>query len=149
MSSLKTILRILQHVFSMFVLEALILTFMTTPLVTYFYLPHLRRRIAASGSNFDNIADEAGTASNLVAHYKMTNSKRVSQLSSINCNTCLARWRSHNSSNRHLYRFPRTKAEAPLGMNHGRRLRKASTIFLVSAWGCLGSPNFRIVFPML
>ena len=44
----------------MFVLEALVLTFMTTPLVTYFYPPHLRRRIAASGANFDNIADESG-----------------------------------------------------------------------------------------
>ena len=44
----------------MFVLEALLLTFMTTPLVTWFYPPHLRRRIAASGANFNNIAgDEA------------------------------------------------------------------------------------------
>jgi len=46
----------------MFVLEALVLTFMTTPLVTYFYPPHLRHRIAASGANFDNIADEEGAA---------------------------------------------------------------------------------------
>jgi hypothetical protein len=42
----------------MFVLEALVLTFMTTPLVTWLYPPHLRRRTAASGPNFDNVADE-------------------------------------------------------------------------------------------
>ena len=41
----------------MFVLEALVLTFMTTPLVTYFYPPHLRHRI---GADFDNISDEEG-----------------------------------------------------------------------------------------
>ncbi|KAG5642537.1 hypothetical protein DXG03_002575 [Asterophora parasitica] len=42
----------------MFVLEALILTFMTTPLVMRFYPPHLRRRISATGSTFGNVADE-------------------------------------------------------------------------------------------
>ncbi|KAF8177850.1 Sodium/hydrogen exchanger family-domain-containing protein [Pholiota molesta] len=46
------------QVFSMFVLEALVLTFMTTPLVTWLYPPHLRQRTAASGPNFDNVADE-------------------------------------------------------------------------------------------
>jgi hypothetical protein len=55
----------------MFVLEALVLTFMTTPLVTYFYPPHLHRRIAASGANFDNITDEAGIATNLVVNSKL------------------------------------------------------------------------------
>ncbi|KAF9481959.1 hypothetical protein BDN70DRAFT_875579 [Pholiota conissans] len=48
------------QVFSMFVLEALVLTFMTTPLVTWLYPQHLRRRTAASGPNFDNVADEEG-----------------------------------------------------------------------------------------
>jgi hypothetical protein len=62
MRSLKTIPRILQRVSSMFVLEALVITFMTTPLVIYFYPPHLRRRTAASGANFDNIADNSGAA---------------------------------------------------------------------------------------
>ncbi|KAF8799460.1 hypothetical protein BYT27DRAFT_7201515 [Phlegmacium glaucopus] len=47
-----------QRVFSMFVLEALVLTFMTTPLVTWLYPLHLRRRIAASGVNFSNIPDD-------------------------------------------------------------------------------------------
>ncbi|KDR83202.1 hypothetical protein GALMADRAFT_239040 [Galerina marginata CBS 339.88] len=46
------------QVFSMFVLEALVLTFMTTPLVTWLYPPHLRRRVAATGANFDNVADD-------------------------------------------------------------------------------------------
>jgi len=46
----------------MFVLEALVLTFMTTPLVRWFYPPHLRRRIAASGTNFYNIPDDEAVA---------------------------------------------------------------------------------------
>jgi len=46
----------------MFVLEALVLTFMTTPLVTWFYPPHLRRRVAASGTNFRNIPDDEAVA---------------------------------------------------------------------------------------
>ncbi|PFH49513.1 hypothetical protein AMATHDRAFT_194834 [Amanita thiersii Skay4041] len=37
-----------QRVFSMFVLEALVLTFMTTPLVTVLYPPHIRKRISSS-----------------------------------------------------------------------------------------------------
>ena len=44
----------------MFVLEALVLTFMTTPLVTWLYPQHLRRRIAATGANFDSVADAEG-----------------------------------------------------------------------------------------
>ncbi|KAF9002926.1 Sodium/hydrogen exchanger family-domain-containing protein [Cyathus striatus] len=47
-----------KRVFSMFVLEALVLTFMTTPLVTWLYPPHLRKRISATGANFDNVADD-------------------------------------------------------------------------------------------
>ncbi|KAG6840786.1 hypothetical protein C0991_004326 [Blastosporella zonata] len=46
------------RVFSMFVLEALTLTFMTTPLVTRFYPPHVRKRVAAVGPTFDNVADD-------------------------------------------------------------------------------------------
>ncbi|KAF9459201.1 Sodium/hydrogen exchanger family-domain-containing protein [Collybia nuda] len=56
-----------QRVFSMFVLEALVLTFMTTPLVTTFYPPHVRKHISATGANFDNVADDEG------------NKKRISQ----------------------------------------------------------------------
>ncbi|PPQ82193.1 hypothetical protein CVT26_009576, partial [Gymnopilus dilepis] len=50
-----------QRVFSMFVLEALVLTFMTTPLVTWLYPPHLRRRIAATGPSFDHVPDDEVT----------------------------------------------------------------------------------------
>lgn len=51
-----------QRVFSMFVLEALLLTFMTTPAVTYLYPPHLRVRASATGASFANVqaGDEAG-----------------------------------------------------------------------------------------
>ncbi|KAJ2914554.1 hypothetical protein MD484_g5864, partial [Candolleomyces efflorescens] len=49
------------RVFSMFVLEALVLTFITTPLVTWLYPPRYRVRTSATGANFSNIADgEAG-----------------------------------------------------------------------------------------
>ena len=44
----------------MFVLEALVLTFMTTPLITWLYPLHLRRRISATGV-FDNVADDEAT----------------------------------------------------------------------------------------
>ncbi|KAJ3818919.1 Sodium/hydrogen exchanger family-domain-containing protein [Lentinula raphanica] len=47
-----------QRVFSMFVLEALLLTFMTTPLVTVLYPPESRIRVAATGANFNNVADQ-------------------------------------------------------------------------------------------
>ncbi|KAF5392510.1 hypothetical protein D9757_002221 [Collybiopsis confluens] len=52
------------RVFSMFVLEALVLTFMTTPLVTVFYPPEVRVRATAVGANFNNVAnrDESGRA---------------------------------------------------------------------------------------
>ncbi|KAJ4485588.1 Sodium/hydrogen exchanger family-domain-containing protein [Lentinula aciculospora] len=46
-----------QRVFSMFVLEALVLTFMTTPLVTLLYPPEARIRVSATGANFNNVAD--------------------------------------------------------------------------------------------
>ena len=43
----------------MFVLEALLLTFMTTPAVTFLYPPHLRVRVTATGANFNNVDGEA------------------------------------------------------------------------------------------
>ena len=46
----------------MFVLEALVLTFMTTPLVTWLYPAQFRRRVAASGANFRNVADDEAVA---------------------------------------------------------------------------------------
>ena len=46
----------------MFVLEALVLTFMTTPLVTWLYPLQFRRRIAASGANFCNVPDDEAVA---------------------------------------------------------------------------------------
>ncbi|KAK0501380.1 Sodium/hydrogen exchanger family-domain-containing protein [Armillaria luteobubalina] len=45
------------RVFSMFVLEALLLTFATTPLVTFFYPQECRVRVAATGANFNNVPD--------------------------------------------------------------------------------------------
>ena len=42
----------------MFVLEALLLTFMTTPAVTFLYPPHLRVRATATGANFNNADGE-------------------------------------------------------------------------------------------
>jgi Kef-type K+ transport system membrane component KefB len=51
-----------QRVFSIFVLQALVLTFMTTPLVKWLYPPHLRRRDAASGLNFRDRPDKEATA---------------------------------------------------------------------------------------
>lgn len=42
----------------MFVLEALLLTFMTTPAVVFLYPPELRVRVAATGSNFANVPGE-------------------------------------------------------------------------------------------
>ncbi|KAJ7066533.1 Sodium/hydrogen exchanger family-domain-containing protein [Mycena amicta] len=45
------------QVFSMFVLEALLLTFMTTPLVTALYPPEKRVRASGTGANFDNVTD--------------------------------------------------------------------------------------------
>lgn len=48
-----------QRVFSMFVLEALVLTFATTPLVTWMYPPHVRKHVAATGANFDAVAGDA------------------------------------------------------------------------------------------
>ncbi|KAH9969870.1 Sodium/hydrogen exchanger family-domain-containing protein [Russula dissimulans] len=44
-------------VFSMFVLEALVLTFATTPMVTVLYPPHLRTRATATGHSFGNVRD--------------------------------------------------------------------------------------------
>jgi hypothetical protein len=54
-----------QRVFSMFVLEALTLTFITTPLVTALYPPEKRKRVAGAGSNFDSITGEPGSHTTL------------------------------------------------------------------------------------
>ncbi|KAI0344479.1 hypothetical protein BDW22DRAFT_1326663 [Trametopsis cervina] len=51
-----------QRVFSMFVLEALLLTFMTTPAVVLLYPPHLRKRVTATGANFDYVDDSRDDA---------------------------------------------------------------------------------------
>src|SRR5258708_19535889 len=39
----------------MFVLEALVLTFVTTPIVSYLYPPHLHTRATATGSSFVDV----------------------------------------------------------------------------------------------
>ncbi|TFY78143.1 hypothetical protein EWM64_g5869 [Hericium alpestre] len=44
-----------ERVFSMFVLEALLLTFMTTPTVSFLYPPELRKHVTAAGSPYDNV----------------------------------------------------------------------------------------------
>ncbi|KAA1469607.1 hypothetical protein DENSPDRAFT_928250 [Dentipellis sp. KUC8613] len=44
-----------QLVFSMFVFEALVLTFMTTPLVTVLYPPEHRLRVVAQGTPYNNV----------------------------------------------------------------------------------------------
>lgn len=44
----------------MFVLEALTLTFMTTPLVTWLYPPQFRIRVDLNGPNFKNVPDGEG-----------------------------------------------------------------------------------------
>ncbi|PPQ69428.1 hypothetical protein CVT24_001477 [Panaeolus cyanescens] len=51
-----------QRVFSMFVLEALVLTFLTTPMVTFLYPPHLRRRITTNGPTFGYVPDDEANA---------------------------------------------------------------------------------------
>jgi hypothetical protein len=51
------IFTLLSHVLDRFVLEALTLTFMTTPLVTFLYPPDKRVRAAGVGANFNNVAD--------------------------------------------------------------------------------------------
>jgi hypothetical protein len=48
-----------QQVFSMFVLEALVLTFMTTPVVTLIYPPQYRVRVTDTGQNFANVDNAA------------------------------------------------------------------------------------------
>lgn len=47
-----------QRVFSMFVLEAMVLTFMTTPIVTILYPPKFRVRVTPTGQNFSNVDGE-------------------------------------------------------------------------------------------
>ncbi|KAI0687851.1 Sodium/hydrogen exchanger family-domain-containing protein [Cytidiella melzeri] len=47
------------RVFAMFVLEALLLTFMTTPAVVLLYPPEMRKRVTATGAAFDSVRDDA------------------------------------------------------------------------------------------
>lgn len=67
----------------MFVLEALVLTFMTTPLVTTLYPPKYRVRIAKTGANFKNVADdENGRTSEAQTSRKRKRSRRHEKQSS-------------------------------------------------------------------
>ncbi|PPQ97543.1 hypothetical protein CVT26_002328 [Gymnopilus dilepis] len=59
-----------RRVFSMFVLEALVLTFMTTPLVTWLYPPHLRHRIAATGFDFEHPLDDEKRLQSMISAQK-------------------------------------------------------------------------------
>ena len=52
----------------MFVLEALVLTFITTPLVTWLYPLQFRRRITASGANFLNVPDDEAVTRERIAN---------------------------------------------------------------------------------
>src|ERR1700733_14507592 len=47
----------------MFVLEAVTLTFLTTPLVSALYPPHLRVRVSSAGETLVNVAGTEGAAS--------------------------------------------------------------------------------------
>ncbi|THU96994.1 hypothetical protein K435DRAFT_79376 [Dendrothele bispora CBS 962.96] len=58
------------RVFSMFVLEALLLTFMTTPLVTVLYPPNKRVRVSKTGANFNNVPDGAAEAEAVEHHHQ-------------------------------------------------------------------------------
>ncbi|KAH9949815.1 Sodium/hydrogen exchanger family-domain-containing protein [Amylocystis lapponica] len=51
-----------QRVFSMFVLEAIVLTFMTTPAVVLLYPPSKRVRVVPAGANFNNVRDDTDTS---------------------------------------------------------------------------------------
>jgi len=50
----------------MFVLEALVLTFATTPMVTILYPPHLRSRATVTGASFANVRDAADDENGIV-----------------------------------------------------------------------------------
>jgi len=50
------------RVFAMFVLEALLLTFMTTPAVVLLYPPEMRKRVTATGASFAHADDGTGEA---------------------------------------------------------------------------------------
>ncbi|THH32414.1 hypothetical protein EUX98_g1774 [Antrodiella citrinella] len=56
------------RVFSMFVLEALLLTFMTTPAVVFLYPPHMRKRVTATGASFVHADD--GDAAPRRSHFR-------------------------------------------------------------------------------
>ncbi|KXN82041.1 K(+)/H(+) antiporter 1 [Leucoagaricus sp. SymC.cos] len=68
-----------QRVFSMFVLEALVLTCMTTPLVVTLYPPKYRVRIAKTGANFNNVADDEDAAANAEGAKRKKRSRRLQE----------------------------------------------------------------------
>jgi hypothetical protein len=119
MRLLKTILQILHPVFSMFVLKTLIPTFMTTPLVAYCYPPHLRHRIAASEPTLIISQTKRALPPNLETRFTIVLDK-LEHKPGIMALTQLVQPAPP--------RFRRAQARAPPGMNHGLRLRKASTI---------------------
>jgi hypothetical protein len=45
------------RVFSMFVLEALVLTFATTPMTLLYYPPSVRKRVTATGASFSVVGE--------------------------------------------------------------------------------------------
>ena len=51
----------------MFVLEALVLTFMTTPLVTWLYPSHLRHRIGTTALDFEHVPDDEKRGQSIVS----------------------------------------------------------------------------------
>ena len=61
------LLTLSKRVFSMFVLEALVLTFMTTPVVVKLYPPKYRKRAVATGANFKGVDESAAKDRNLAS----------------------------------------------------------------------------------
>ena len=70
----------LQLVFSMFVLEAVLLTFATTPIVSYLYPPHLHARATATGPQFvaacGSEDDESGISNRTIQHNEKSIKRR-------------------------------------------------------------------------
>jgi hypothetical protein len=67
-----------QRVFSMFVLEALLLTCMTTPVVTILYPLRFRVRVSGAGPNFNNVQD-ASSGDNAESGMASAKSPRVDE----------------------------------------------------------------------
>ncbi|KAK7457833.1 K(+)/H(+) antiporter [Stygiomarasmius scandens] len=86
-----------RQVFSMFVLEALLLTFMTTPLVTTLYPPGKRVRVSATGANFDNV-DGGAVPSHGHGHATDHEAAQPTGGKRVNFKKSLARFRKGKSS---------------------------------------------------